>query len=80
MPLQMEALPHSPAADRNNLPILQELRQVLPPAGAALEIASGTGQHLRARDASWGIRRLPDVESESLRAGLAAPAACDAGQ
>jgi SAM-dependent methyltransferase len=37
---------HSPAAERNRLPILQVLQQVLPPHGTALEIASGTGQHV----------------------------------
>ena len=36
----------SPAADRNKQPILDVLRSVLPPQGHALEIASGTGQHV----------------------------------
>lgn len=36
---------HSPAAERNQGPILAQLLALLPPAGAALEIASGTGQH-----------------------------------
>jgi len=36
----------SPSAERNRLPILEALRRVLPPQGAALEIASGTGQHV----------------------------------
>lgn len=36
---------HSPAAERNRQPILEVLQQVLPPAGRALEIACGTGQH-----------------------------------
>ena len=36
---------HSPAAERNKGPILAALRDVLGDAGAALEVASGTGQH-----------------------------------
>ena len=36
----------SPAADRNKQPILAVLRQLLPGRGDALEIASGTGQHV----------------------------------
>ena len=38
-------LQHSPAAERNQGPILAQLLTLLAPAGAALEIASGTGQH-----------------------------------
>ena len=40
-----DARQHSPAADRNQQPILVQLQQVLPASGLALEIASGTGQH-----------------------------------
>ena len=43
--MQSATLPHSPAADRNQAPILAQLRPLLPALGAALEIASGTGQH-----------------------------------
>jgi hypothetical protein len=44
----------SPAADRNKQPILEVLQQVLPAAGHALEIASGTGQHV-----AWFAQHLP---------------------
>ena len=37
---------HSPAAERNLPPILEVLQRVLPAHGTALEIASGTGQHV----------------------------------
>lgn len=44
----------SPAAERNKQPILKVLRQVLPDCGNALEIASGTGQHV-----AWFATSLP---------------------
>lgn len=44
----------SPAADRNKQPILTVLSQVLPEQGSALEIASGTGQHV-----AWFAAGLP---------------------
>jgi SAM-dependent methyltransferase len=40
-----DARRHSPAAERNRVPIGAELQRLLPAAGVALEIASGTGQH-----------------------------------
>ena len=44
----------SPAADRNKQAILDVLRRVLPAQGSALEIASGTGQHV-----TWFAAGLP---------------------
>jgi hypothetical protein len=44
----------SPAADRNKQPILDVLREALPTHGNALEIASGTGQHV-----AWFAAALP---------------------
>jgi SAM-dependent methyltransferase len=41
----MTDLPLSTAAERNKQPILDALRELLGERGAALEIASGTGQH-----------------------------------
>nr|WP_315463422.1 DUF938 domain-containing protein [uncultured Rhodoferax sp.] len=45
---------HSPSAERNKHPILERLQSLLPPSGRALEIASGTGQHV-----VWFARHLP---------------------
>lgn len=44
-PLSAQAL-RSPASERNRQPILDVLQAVLPASGTALEIASGTGQHV----------------------------------
>ena len=44
----------SAPADRNKQPILDVLRQLLPEQGRALEIASGTGQHV-----AWFAAHLP---------------------
>lgn len=38
---------HAPAAARNRDPILAVLRTVLPVSGLVLEVASGTGEHVR---------------------------------
>ena len=50
----MTDLPCSAAAERNKQPILEILRQLLPVKGNALEIASGTGQHV-----AWFASGMP---------------------
>ena len=51
---RMSPLHVSPAADRNKQAILDVLMSVLPERGNALEIASGTGQHV-----AWFAAGLP---------------------
>ena len=53
-PGELTSLPHSPAAERNKDPILGKLRSILGGRGTALEIASGTGQHV-----AWFAAALP---------------------
>jgi hypothetical protein len=70
----------SPAADRNKAPILATLQAVLPAKGSALEVASGTGQHV-----AWFAAGFPgwtwqptDARAEALPSidAYAAQAAC----
>lgn len=77
----MVCLPHSPAADRNQEPILACLRDLLGVHGTALEIAAGTGQHAvgfaavlagwtwQPTDADPGM--LPVIAGRIAQAGLA---------
>jgi hypothetical protein len=70
---QDEVVRHSPAAERNQGPILAALLALLPPRGSALEIASGTGQHachFAAAMPQW--RWQPSDADAGARASIAA--------
>ena len=45
-PIGLSVKQHAPSADRNKGPIVNVLRRVLPDTGIALEVGSGTGQHV----------------------------------
>lgn len=78
--LRASDLPFSPAAERNQQPILEVLRRVLPPQGLALEIAAGTGQHavhFAASLPAWNWQptdqdpaMLPVIAARAREAGL----------
>lgn len=63
----MTSWPASPAAERNKQPILEALRRLLPARGRALEVASGTGQHV-----VWLGAGLPDWQWQPSEASSAA--------
>jgi hypothetical protein len=61
----------SPAADRNKEPILTVLETVIPPQGAVLEVASGTGQHVCFFAAALpGIRWQPSEPDAAQREAI----------
>jgi SAM-dependent methyltransferase len=53
----MSAARHAPATERNRDPILAVLQGILPSNGLVLEVASGTGEHVR-----HFAERLPELE------------------
>ena len=68
----------SPAADRNKQYILEVLRNLLPQRGHALEIASGTGQHV-----AWfaaGLAQWTWQPTDAMPAALASISAWAAEQ
>jgi hypothetical protein len=69
----MDDLQFSPAAERNKAPILAVLKEVLPPEGTILEIASGSGQHAAYFAAQLAPRHwLPSEPDPLLRRSILA--------
>lgn len=68
-----DALPFSPAAERNKQPILEQLLARLPAHGSALEIASGPGQHV-----VWFAQHMPGWRWQPTESDAALIAAVDA--
>ncbi|UEX76435.1 DUF938 domain-containing protein [Spiribacter halobius] len=63
----------APSAERTVVPIAQVLARYLPAAGTALEVASGTGQHVVTFAANHpGITWLPSDPSPDARRSIAA--------
>jgi hypothetical protein len=68
-----DARQYAPATQRNREPILEILRQVLPPTGTVLEVSSGTGEHAvffapRLQPRGW----IPSDPNPIARASIAA--------
>jgi len=68
-----DARRHAPSAQRNEAPILDVLRDVLPATGRALEIGSGTGQHIAAF--AHAFRAIAWQPSDPFAESLASTAA-----
>jgi len=76
----MDTLPFSSAAERNQQPILDQLRVLIPENGSVLEIGSGTGQH-----AVYFTQELPGLlwqpsDREENLAGLKARIAAEGNE
>ncbi len=64
---------YAPATERNREPILEVLRQVLPPTGTILEISSGTGEHAMFMAPQLAPRHwLPSDPNPDARASITA--------
>ena len=65
-PLEGEKL-HAPSADRNSADICALIQTLVPPRGNALEIASGTGQHVTAFAAALPNMRWHPTDVDTSR-------------
>ena len=78
----MVSTQYSPAAERNLSPILQKLQALLPATGRALEVASGTGQHVAGFAAAlpgwtWQPSDHDPANLDSIRAWTAQAGVCN---
>ena len=68
---------YSPSAERNSGPIVKTIQRIAPKSGQALEIASGTGQHIvklasSLPNLSWLPSEVDEARLESISAWIAA--------
>ena len=74
---QGDARLYAPSAERNSVPIVKTIQRIAPKSGQALEIASGTGQHivklaLSLPSLSWLPSEVDEVRLKSISAWITA--------
>ena len=68
---------YAPSVERNSLPIIKAIQRIAPKSGQALEIASGTGQHIvklasSLPNLSWLPSEVDEARLKSISAWIAA--------
>ena len=74
---QGDARLYAPSAERNSVPIVKTIQRIAPKSGQALEIASGTGQHivklaLSLPNLSWLPSEVDEVRLKSISSWITA--------
>ena len=74
---QGDARLYAPSTERNSVPIVKTIQRIAPKSGQALEIASGTGQHivklaLSLPSLSWLPSEVDEVRLKSISAWITA--------
>ena len=74
---QGDARLYAPSAERNSVPIIETIQRIAPKSGQALEIASGTGQHIvklasSLPNLSWLPSEVDEERLKSISAWIAA--------
>ena len=74
---QGDARLYAPSAERNSVPIVKTIQRIAPKSGQALEIASGTGQHIvklasSLPNLSWLPSEVDEARLKSISAWIAA--------